>query len=356
MRAERWRVGVLGLGWVARQVHLPYLVSSAEAEIVAAFDPDRACAQAVRELFGIPTLDSMEQLFETPSDVVFVCSPPATHGALARMALECGRHVVCEKPLAMTAEEAEAIAGLAWRRGLKLFCCLTNRYRPDVQRLAETTAAGAIGEPRYVRAEWLRSRGIPNTSGALDHGVLWDLGTHLVDLVLWVTGWGSPTHVCATSLTLAGDVRAERATWHAAASRPVSGPLPDDTSLLELQFGRGQAAHVEASWCAHVPQDRTELLVLGTTGALHLQTVFGWSPHRDEVAEPALAVSDPDRSRWHALLTTQDRERSEYRRQLDVFFTQLATGDLDRAALQVSVETTRTMARAQAALLRCEEA
>ena len=133
-------------------------------------------------------------------DIVDICTPGDTHAEIAIAALEAGKHVLCEKPLANSVAEAEAMAAGRRRRaagrGVRAMCGFTYRRVPAVRLMADLVAEGAIGTLRHVRAsylqDWLTDPAAPCRGGWRRHragsGALGDIGAHAVDLAQYVTG------------------------------------------------------------------------------------------------------------------------------------------------------------------------
>ena len=146
---RRVRVGVLGAGAWARAAHLPGFARDPRCEIVAIADPDKALAAAAAAEFGIPLVfDSQQALIGHDGlDLVDVCTPSSTHFALAWAALESGRHVLCEKPVAFDYRDTRRAADLARAKGLKTKLGFTFRYAPSLRYMRQLVADGFIGTP-----------------------------------------------------------------------------------------------------------------------------------------------------------------------------------------------------------------
>lgn len=159
---RRVRVGVLGAGAWAELAHLPGWARDARCELVAIADPVRERAQALAERFGIPHVyDAPDALIARDDlDVVDVCTPSATHLALATAALEAGKHVLCEKPVAYDFRDTRRAAELARARGLKTKLGFTFRYSPAMRYMQALIAEGYVGTP-YIfngyeqNSQWL---------------------------------------------------------------------------------------------------------------------------------------------------------------------------------------------------------
>jgi predicted dehydrogenase len=148
-RNEKVRVGVLGAGAWARFAHLPGYVRDPRCELVAIADPVVDRAREFAAEFGIPHVyDSHEALIARDDiQLVDVCTPSATHFALAMAALNAGKHVLCEKPIAYDFAEPRRAAALARAKGLKTKLGFTFRYSPAMQYMKELIDDGFVGTP-----------------------------------------------------------------------------------------------------------------------------------------------------------------------------------------------------------------
>jgi predicted dehydrogenase len=143
------RVGVLGAGAWARGAHLPGYQRDPRCRIVAIADTERDRAEEAAREFEIPTVtnDPRELFARDDIDLIDVCTPSHTHFELAMGALEAGKHVLCEKPVAYDFRETRRAHDLAKARGLKTKVGLTFRYSPAMRYMRELVATGFIGTP-----------------------------------------------------------------------------------------------------------------------------------------------------------------------------------------------------------------
>src|SRR5688572_27213543 len=157
------RVGVLGAGIWAQAAHLPGYRRDARCRVVAIADPNIALARDTARRFEIPsaTDDHRELLQRDDIDVIDVCTPSHTHFELAWAALDAGKHVLCEKPVAYDFRDTRRAAALAKSKGLKTKLGFTFRYAPSVRFMRELVAQGFIGTP-YIfngyeqNSQWLK--------------------------------------------------------------------------------------------------------------------------------------------------------------------------------------------------------
>ncbi len=146
---KKVRVGVLGAGAWARHAHLPGYLRDARCEVVAIADPQLDLARDAAREFDIPavTADAHDLFGRDDIDAIDVCTPSATHFELAWAALEAGKHVLCEKPVACDFRDTRRARDLARRKGLKTKVGLTFRYSPAMRYMRELVAGGFVGTP-----------------------------------------------------------------------------------------------------------------------------------------------------------------------------------------------------------------
>ena len=202
---EKLRIGIVGCGGIANGKHMPSLKKLADkVEMVAFCDivPEKA-EQAVKD-YGTPDakayVDYHELLEDKSIDVVHVCTPNRSHAEITVAALEAGKHVMCEKPMAKTAADARLMLDAAKRTGKKLTIGYQNRCYPRCLLLKRACDEGDLGDIYYARAQAIRRRGVP-TWGVFPNkalqggGPLIDIGTHALDLTLWMMNNYKPKSV-----------------------------------------------------------------------------------------------------------------------------------------------------------------
>lgn len=233
-----FRIGVMGAGWVARARYLPRLAAEKGARLVAVFDrqPERAAQAAAA--FRVPLgTDRREAFFGQGLDAVAVCTPPFAHAELTLEALERGCHVLTEKPMAMDAREAGAMAAAARQAG-RLLCVSHNFLFSRAVQRAEAARRRA-GPVRYAMGLQLSSdrRRLPDWHEQLPGGLLFDELPHLLYLLqhylgrlrlegVRASGRSAAGHPTLTEIRLAGELGPGQATvvlgaplseWHVTA-------------------------------------------------------------------------------------------------------------------------------------------
>lgn len=200
------KVGLIGVGDVARAAHMPSYARNPKVEVLAVADPDTLSAQSLVEQYGIPkaVTDYQELLADPAIEAVDLCVPHHLHYQITMDALNAGKHVICEKPIALTLEEADRMIEAAHELGLWLLVTLNQRFMPIHRKVKEMLSSGQLGKPFLVNAfitgdvllllndpyHW---KGTWDRSGG---GAFFDTGTHLVDLMhYW---FGMPSAVTGT--------------------------------------------------------------------------------------------------------------------------------------------------------------
>ncbi|MBK6765822.1 MAG: Gfo/Idh/MocA family oxidoreductase [bacterium] len=258
--AEKLRIGIIGAGGVSQLVHIPLIKKSNQAELVAIADTDYAKAAALSDREKIPKYyRDAEKLFADPEiDAVHINSPTNSHLALTLAALESGKHVFVEKPMARKSEEAYRMVDAAKKAGRTLMVGMNLRFRPDVMILHEFVQGGELGTIRVVRASWLKRKETWSRSPWLHEarisggGVLMDLGIQLLDVSWWVLGKPKIKRVSATMSKDRLNLRVE------------------DTFSAYYVFQGGAALQLNATW-AYLSDESAALTVFsGNKGIAEL--------------------------------------------------------------------------------------
>ena len=187
---EKVRVGIVGAGFVAQTVHLPFLKGIPSVDLVAIADVDQGKAIAMGRKYNIPvTSDSYDDLLKNENiDVIDICTPPFTHAEVARAAARRGKNVIVEKPMALTLNEALDMRNEIRATGTRLGVVLNLRYMPLTRTVLQVLNSGVIGDLHHVAAtvhtyappgQWA---GHPIMAR---YGVLYDFLPHVLDLITW---------------------------------------------------------------------------------------------------------------------------------------------------------------------------
>ena len=206
--SDKVRIGIIGCGGIANGKHMPSLKKVPNAEMVAFCDIIVEKAEAAAKQYGTPdakVYEDYKKLLEDKTiDVVHVLTPNRAHSFIAVDALEAGKHVMCEKPMAINSEEAKKMLDAAKRTGKKLTIGYQNRQRNDSLYLKQEAIDGTFGDIYYAKATAIRRRAVPTWGVFLNEyeqggGPLIDIGTHALDLTLWIMDNYKPKYCVGTT-------------------------------------------------------------------------------------------------------------------------------------------------------------
>lgn len=247
------RVGVLGAGAISQLVHLPILRGRKDVQVVSLADKDTHKAESIAKRFQIPSVTDDQTVLNDPRiDAVIVCTPNYLHEEHAIAALENGKHVLVERPLAITSEGAARIIEVARSSGRQVMMNTAHRFRSDTIALYSFVAGGALGQvfsvqgsllnrKLAVRSSW---RHHPKEAGG---GALMDLGVPILDLCMWLIGYPEIRRVSAVITSGEGDVE-------------------DDAAVL-VETATDVSLSVHVSWTLIADKDRYQAQVLGRGGS-----------------------------------------------------------------------------------------
>lgn len=290
----RLRWGLIGSSGFANAVFAPVLRNAGQTLLGATGSTaERSTAFAARHQTP-RTFASLEDLLGDPEvDAVWVASPNYLHAAHIRLALEAGKHVLAEKPLATSGSDARALAELAEQRGVRLGVGYQGRFHPALRDLHRLVQDGRLGDVAFVRASWqTQYSGLPDawrldpeTSGGW---AIMDIGTHTLDAALWLTGF-------PTARLLGSRLSTQH--WNVTV---------DDLAVLLLQLGNATGV-VETATGVQGPANRVEV-----NGARGWAIATGVFVPRLGPAGGRLVLSDGSR-------TTYDSAPNPYETQVAAF-------------------------------------
>ena len=276
MKNGKLQVGVIGCGGIANQKHFPALTSQADkCEIVAFCDILIERAEEAAKKYGIDGAkvykDYNDLLSDPEIDVVHVCTPNVSHCPITVAAFGAGKHVLCEKPMAATTEDAKKMMD-AWKKSGKKFTIgYQNRFRPDAQMLKRTCEEGKLGEVYFAKAHAVRRRAVPTWGVFPDKskqggGPLIDIGTHALDITLWCMDNYKPVSVMGSVFEKLGHLPE-------AVEGNMFGPWDPETYEVEdsafgfIKMENEATIFLESSWALNVKDSREAATTLCGTKA-----------------------------------------------------------------------------------------
>ncbi|RME65016.1 MAG: gfo/Idh/MocA family oxidoreductase [Caldilineae bacterium] len=266
------KVGVIGVGGIARS-HMPGWQASEYAEVVAGSDVVPDVLERWGAAYGVQKLTPhAEDLFRDPDiDIIDICTPNMYHADLAIAALNAGKHVICEKPLAPTPGEIRRMIEARDRAGKLLMTAQHFRFRGISRAMKAEIDTGTLGEIYHARSWMLRRGNLPVRPGFIykkhsGGGPTIDIGVHILDLTLWFMGNPKPVRVSG--------VTQDKLAHHLGAfSTMRDADIPADIDVEDfaaafVRFENGATLILEVSWLLHhdTPGEDVRMWLYGTEG------------------------------------------------------------------------------------------
>lgn len=300
------RIAVIGVGTIAKMAHIANYAVHPEVEIVGFVDTELERVQKVAQEFALAHDCPMplvcktltELLAQTAVDAVSICTPNGAHAALALEALAAGQHVLLEKPMCVTVDEAKAIERAAADAGTVVMVGMSHRYRDDVEVLRRVIASGELGEMYYVKTRILRRRGTPGgwftdlaQSGG---GPLMDIGVHALDLAWWLVGQPRVKSVSGFMRKAIGrDALDFVSRWTSSSPYNAENEIytTEDFASAFVRFENGLVMQLEVSWALNGPEDDAlKLEVFGSQGGVSLDPLKFYHTAHGVLAEQSHSV------------------------------------------------------------------
>ncbi|EXX85020.1 oxidoreductase [Paenibacillus darwinianus] len=272
-----YKVAVVGAGSISK-FHLGAYQNNPEVQLAAICDlnEQRACQQAKR--FGIPDVyTDYKEMFKRPDiDAVSICTWNNTHAEISIATLEAGKHVLCEKPLCTTVEEALRVENAVKSSGKLLQVGFVRRYGTNTGILKQFIDAGDLGEIYYAKASCLRRIGNPggwfsdvDRSGG---GPLIDLGVHVIDICWYLMGRPKVVSVSGNTYKKLGNrANVKHLFFYKAADYDAEHNTVEDLANALIRFENGASLYVDVSFTLHAKKDEMSLKLFGEKGGAEIE-------------------------------------------------------------------------------------
>ncbi|QSW98618.1 Gfo/Idh/MocA family protein [Haloterrigena alkaliphila] len=365
-------VGIVGLGGMG---HLhARSIRELGASVVAGADLVEAQRRRFADEFGAATYETHDGLLEDDAvDAVIVTTPNRFHEPIAVAALEAGRHVLVEKPLAHTLESAERIARTAARSDGICMVGFHNRHAASMAMFDEQHARGRFGDLTHVEANYVRRRGVPGPGSWFTDpelaggGALLDIGVHALDLALYALDFPEITEVTGVTRTTFGtdeeyaDPEGFGDNWDAEAETYEV----DDSVSAFIRTAEGQTVSLEAAWATNreesmdfrvrgtnagaqfdIGDTSLEILEAGTAGCDHYADVTmtgdaaltGYSEQDEQFLETIALGATPETNTVEEALTVQRVIDAIYRSSETGYAAQLAEPQVSEHQLEQATQ------------------
>ena len=292
------RIGIAGLG--VGRYHLECFSKNEKAEVVAVADPDGPLAKSLAQKYAVPRVyrDYSELNADPEIDAAVVALPNVLHHTASVEAMRAGKHVLCEKPMAISGKAADEMVKAAAETGCKLMIAFNSRFREETQFLKRAVDAGQMGEIYFAKAMALRRRGTPQIdfppTGDLGRGhwfverdqagagALFDIGVHVLDSVLWLMGYPKAIAVSGATYDLISQQRFPKGEF-----------TVEDMAIGFIRLENGAIVTVESSWVSN-NEDQWQIKLFGTKGGAKTAPVTIYTERHGkliDIAPPPGAIS-----------------------------------------------------------------
>jgi UDP-N-acetyl-2-amino-2-deoxyglucuronate dehydrogenase len=254
---SRVRIALVGCGRISRN-HFEAIAKVPELELVSVADTDLARAQEVGAARGVPAFGSLEEMLaEVPSDIVTICTPSGLHPQHGIVAAKAGRHVLTEKPMAISLAAADELVQACDAAGVFLFVVKQNRLNPPIQLLKRAVDKGRFGRiyMANVTVRWTRPQDYYDQESwrgtwEFDGGAMMNQASHYVDLMQWLVG--PVESVMAKTATQARRIEAE------------------DSGVAVLKFRSGALGVIEVNVLTYPRNLEGSITILGERGSVKI--------------------------------------------------------------------------------------
>ena len=275
---KKWKIAVIGVGGIS-EMHIASYLRNPDVELYAFCDINEKRLHEMGEKYGISRLytDKDEMLRALPEiDAVSVCTWNSAHAPCAIAALNAGKHVLCEKPMATSAAEAQEMLDAAKKAGKLLMVGFVRRYERGSTLLRQLVSQDFFGELYYAKATYLRRNGNPGgwfgDKSRSAGGPLIDLGVHVIDLTRYLMGNPRPVSVYGATfqnLFNRPNIITPKA-YYSTSAGPDDICDVEDLASAMIRFDNGAVLQVEAAFSLNMKEDTGSVQLFGTKGGARL--------------------------------------------------------------------------------------
>ena len=299
------RVGFIGCGGIANGKHFPGMAQQEGVDMCAFCDLILERAEKAAKEYGTPDAkvytDYHELLADPTIDAVHVLTPNVAHCEITVAALEAGKHVLCEKPMAATPADAKKMLEARDRTGKMLTIGYQYRHFPENQVAKKVVDSGALGDVYYAEATYLRRRGVPTWGVFTDKakqggGPLIDLGVHVIDLSRYLCGNPKPVTVFGATFSKLGarkNLKSVVLPWESTSDvkkKEYKFDVEDFVTAM-IRFDNGLLVTAEASFSLNIEKDTGNVELLGTKAGLTLSPFVLHTECNDMLADTVIRAN-----------------------------------------------------------------
>ncbi len=280
MKNGKIKIGIIGSGNIAQNAHIPSYLKMEDAVLAGVYDIHQGRSKEVAEKYNMKSYESLDAMLSDDIDAVSICTWNNGHAESAIKACKAGKHVLCEKPMAMTVAEAEEMQKAANANKKVFMMGFVNRFRSESKLINEMRELGNFGDIYYARTTLLRRRGTPlgwfTDSTKSGGGPVIDIGVHILDLSWYLMGRPEPVSVLAQTHYKLGDYQTKGVTRWCAFDTDDLVFNVEDSAAGVVTFKGGKTINFDVSWAINGTADMNTLLYGDKAGvSLAPFTIFG---------------------------------------------------------------------------------
>ncbi len=273
--SKKVKIGIIGTGGISH-AHMVGYKAQNNVEVIAACDVNKDRVNDFAKKYNVNnTFDSYKEMLKMPEiDAVSICTWNDSHAAATIEALKAGKHVLCEKPMAMNVEQALEMQKVAFESGKLLMIGFVRRYANETAVIKEFIDKGYLGDIYYAKASYLRRCGSPGgwfsdikRSGG---GPLIDLGVHVIDMIRYLIGGPKPVSVYGVTFANIGSRANIKGFDRYKASNYSGYSDVEDFASAMIRFDNGAVLAVETSFSLNLKEDKGEIELFGTKGGARM--------------------------------------------------------------------------------------
>ena len=291
-------IGIIGFGSIGKY-HLKAYNRVPEAEVIAVCDIDENELKIAKNQYGIENLykDYHDLLSRNDIDAVSICLPNRLHSIVTIDSLKMNKHVLCEKPPAISTREVKEMFDTSKRMGKKLLIELTRRFMNKTRTAKKLIKLGDLGPIYYAKCGYIRRSGIPGygswftTKSEAGAGPLYDIGVHALDLTFWLMDDFKSDYVIGSTYAKFGPKGKGKGGW----GKPVpGGPFDvEDFASAYIKMKSGTTIYLEACWASHM-KTHFYTIILGEKGGLDYENMVLYTEEDDVLVDKKINYSEND--------------------------------------------------------------
>lgn len=293
---KKINICIVGAGNICQHAHLPVYKDRDDIQIVAICDWNLERAQGVAKEYGIPRAfrtveEALEQVPEI--DAVDICVWNRSHASVAIAAAKAGKHILCEKPMAWSVEQAEEMRKAVNENGVTFMLAVMSRFHNDTQLLKELIDDGKLGDIYYAKTAYVRRRGTPlgwfTDTAKAGGGPVIDIGVHCIDRTWYLMGKPKPVRISASTSYAIGDYQTKGVSRWVALDSDVTAFDTEDSACGVIHFENGATMLFEVSWAINLEPNSNTWLA-GDKGGAMLSPLTVYSEENHYLSDTTLTT------------------------------------------------------------------